>query len=198
MKSSFFTKLAIIFAILGMTYLYALYERNRFVKMDEESLGAPVLKTLPIFNLQTFPTAVAVTDKDLLGKGRGFFFHIWGSWCGPCEEEMPQFLDYARKVKDLGINFALVAVNDKAEDVDKFMKRFGQLPENVTIYIDTENKIMEKFGTFKVPETFLFDSQGKNANKFVGPQDWLADSYVTRLDTWLGPKPVMMNQVETH
>lgn len=198
MKSSFFTKLAIIFAILGGTYLYALYERNTFVKMDEESLGTPVLKTMPKFNLSVFPTMNVVTDTDMKNKGRGFYFHIWGSWCGPCEEEMPQFLEYARKVKDLGINFSLVAVNDKPEDVAKFMKRFGQLPENVTIYIDSENKIMEKFGTFKVPETFLFDNQGKNVNKFVGPQDWLADSYVTRLDTWLGPKPVMMDQVETH
>lgn len=198
MKSSFFTKLAIIFTILGLTYFYAIYERNTFVKMDEESLGSPVLKTLPSFNLNLFPSMSIVSDTEMKNKGRGFYFHIWGSWCGPCEEEMPQFLEYARKVKDLGVYFSLVAVNDKPQDVDKFMKRFGQLPENVTIYIDSENKIMEKFGTFKVPETFLFDSQGKNVNKFVGAQDWLADSYVSRLDTWLAQKPTMMKQIETH
>lgn len=198
MKSSFFTKLAVIFFILGVTYVYALYERNKFIKMDEESIGVPVLKTLPTFNLTSFPSTQVISDQDFLGKGRGFFFHIWGSWCGPCEEEMPQFLQYAERLKPEGIRFYLVAVNDKYADVEKFMKRFGQLPENVSIYIDTENKIMEKFGTFKVPETFLFNSQGNNVNKFIGPQDWLAESYVTRLDTWLGAKPVMLNQVETH
>ena len=198
MKMSFFTKLALIFALLGLTYLYATYERNKFVQMDEENLGAPVLKNLPSFNLEIFPSAQKMSNTDLLGKGRGFYFHIWGSWCGPCEEEMPQFLDYARKLTNEGVSFLLVAVNDKPEDVAKFMKRFGQLPPNVTIAIDTENKIMEKFGTFKVPETFLFDKQGKNVNKFAGPQDWLADSYVTRLNTWLGPISAPMIQVESH
>lgn len=198
MKMSFFSKLAIIFGLLGLTYLYSTYERNKFVRMDEENLGAPVLKTLPNFNLEIFPSAAPLASADLLGKGRGFYFHIWGSWCGPCEEEMPQFLDYARKLTNEGVSFLLVAVNDKPEDVAKFMKRFGQLPPNVTIAIDKENKIMEKFGTFKVPETFLFDKQGKNVNKFVGPQDWMADSYVTRLNTWLGPVSAPMIQVESH
>ena len=198
MKNKTWMKISLITLLIGITFIYGLYERNKFIKMDEENLSSPVLKTMPDFNLVSFPDSQPVSSNDFRGKYRGLFLHIWGSWCGPCEEEMPQFLKYARKIENEGVYFLLVAVNDSPEKVDKFMKRYGQLPKNLSIALDVNNKFMETFGTFKVPETFLFDSQSKNVNKFVGPQDWLAPSYVTRLNTWLGEKPVMMKPVETH
>ncbi len=198
MNSSIISKIIFIFSLLSLTYLYATYEKNKFVKMDEESTGAPVLKTMPAFTVEEHLTDIKITPENFVGKVRGTFFHIWGSWCGPCEAEMPEFLSYARKLEDQGVRFLLVAVNDTPDAVTKFMKRFGDLPKNVQIAIDRDNRVMETFGTFKVPETFLFDKQGKNVNKFVGPQDWQAESYVTRLSIWLGPISTQMIQIKTH
>ncbi len=186
MKISIYQKLLVILVLFLSTYFYALYEHNKYVKMDEENLSRPVLQNLPEFQLKSFPDGLVINHRDVLDKSSGgFFIHIWGTWCGPCEEEMPQFLAYAEKVKTIGVKFYLVAVNDTHEKVSKFMARFGNLPSNVQILIDQEQGIMAKFGTFKVPETYLFNSRGIHVNKFTGPQDWLSESYVTRLGPWL-------------
>ena len=44
---------------------------------------------------------------------------------------------------------------------------------------------MISFGTVKVPETYLFAANGKNLNKFVGPQTWSLQSIQKRLDFYL-------------
>jgi hypothetical protein len=70
------------------------------------------------------------------------------------------------------------------------------LPKNVTVVMDNENKVMDLFGTLKVPETFLFDATGKHINKFIGPQEWGQESYQTRLDFWLNLGQNSQNYIE--
>jgi hypothetical protein len=101
---------------------------------------------------------------------------------------MPAFLIFADKVKSKGIKFYLIAVGDEVANVKKFLKKFPVVPENVVIAIDLDNTIMDLFGTLKVPETFLFNSSGKHVNKFVGPQEWSQESYISRLDFLLNSK----------
>ena len=78
------------------------------------------------------------------------------------------------------------------------MARFPKVTKNVTFAIDKENRVMDLLGTLKVPETFLFNSAGKHINKFIGPQDWMAESYVTRLSFWLNDQKMEDRKIETH
>ncbi|MGZ3809766.1 MAG: TlpA family protein disulfide reductase, partial [Bacteriovorax sp.] len=88
-------------------------------------------------------------------------------------------------------------VNDDEVKIKKFMGRFS-LPKNVLVVMDRENKVMDLFGTLKVPESFLFDSTGKHINKFIGPQEWAQESYKTRLDFWLNTQNFIERKIETH
>ena len=92
----------------------------------------------------------------------------------------------------------LVAVNDEEVKIKKFLKRFPNIPKNVTFALDGQNKVMDLMGTLKVPETFLFSNEGKHINKFIGPQDWLSESYVTRLSFWLNTQKPEDRKIETH
>ena len=180
-----------------MTYFYAQYQRKKYYSGGNSYSSDLALKRLPNFNSFDVNSGKIINSEEFLRGATGVFVHIWGTWCGPCEREMPQFLAYARTVQSKGVKFLLVAVNDEEVKIKKFMERFS-IPSNVIIVIDKENTIMDLFGTLKVPESFLFDSTGKHINKFIGPQEWSQSSYVDRLDFWLNMQNLVERKIETH
>ena len=188
MRFTFLPKIAIILSIIILTYLYAVWEKQKYYNRDDNYSASLVLKELPAFTAYTIDSQKISVNSASLAGVNGVFIHLWGTWCGPCETEMPAFLAYADKVKSKGVKFYLIAVGDEINNVKKFLKKFPTIPENVTIAMDLDNKIMDLFGTLKVPETFLFNSAGKHINKFVGPQEWSQESYLSRLDLWLSSK----------
>lgn len=195
--NSFFSKLIIIISVLLLTYLYAQYEKRKYYSYDENTSNELVLKKLPSFNATELDSGKSIDSYEYLKSSNGLFVHIWGTWCGPCEKEMPDFLKYAEFAKTKGVKFLLVAVNDDAIKAKKFLARY-KLPSNVLVVLDSENKVMDLFGTLKVPETFLFDSTGKHINKFIGPQEWSQESYQTRLDFWINSQNFIERKIETH
>lgn len=200
MKLHFFHKLLIIALVLGFTFVYSYYEKNKYY--NDQRSQEYVLKELPNFNVKNIGSDSLINSREFATSSAGLFVHLWGTWCAPCETEMPDFLEYARKVEDTGAKFLLIAVNDEEPKIQKFLKRFPNLPKNVTYVIDHENKVLDLLGTLKVPETFLFSNQGKHINKFIGPQEWRSPSYVTRLNFWLGGQKSAQEgeqkAVETH
>lgn len=197
MRFNIFTKFLIIFALLFLTYLYANYERQKYFT-DDSAENIHVLKELPNLSVVAVGSNERIQAHEFVKGSKGVFVHVWGTWCAPCEKEMPEFLGYAEKLKDTGIKFLLIAVNDDMMKIKKFLSRFPNIPSNVTYALDQENKVMDQLGTLKVPETFLFNKDGKHINKFIGPQDWMADSYVTRLNFWLNGEIQVQQKVESH
>jgi cytochrome c biogenesis protein CcmG/thiol:disulfide interchange protein DsbE len=198
MKIHFFQKILLIAALLGVTFLYGQYEKKKFYGDTSGEANAPVLKVLPDFKVVSVETQSEIKSKEFIAGSSGAFVHIWGTWCAPCEKEMPEFLSYAEKVQSKGVKFLLIAVNDEEAKINKFLSRFPAIPKNVTFAIDKTNTVMDSLGTLKVPETFLFSSTGKHINKFIGPQDWMAESYQTRLDFWLKDQKLDDRKIETH
>lgn len=188
MQKSAIYKIAIILSLIGVTYLYAVWQKQQYSPSESSYSQALVLKELPSFTVYTLDNQKVPVNIGAIGAAKGVFIHLWGTWCGPCEQEMPLFLAYADKVKSKGIKFYLVAVGDEVNNVKKFLRKFPSIPENVIIALDNDNTVMDLFGTLKVPETFLFNSSGKHVNKFVGPQEWTQESYVSRLELWLSAK----------
>ncbi len=80
----------------------------------------------------------------------------------------------------------LLAVNDDNVKIKKFLKRFGNLPSNISIVHDKKGKTMPMFGVVKVPETFVFSPDGDTLTKLVGPQDWDKGYYLSRVFSMLG------------
>lgn len=195
--NSFFSKLILIFTVLLITYLYAQYEKKKYYSSSTTTESELVLKTLPDFTSIEVSTGNKISSYEFLKGSTGLFVHIWGTWCAPCEKEMPEFLKYAESMNARGVRFLLVAVNDEEMKIKKFMGKFT-IPNNVAIVMDKENSVMDFFGTLKVPESFLFDSNGKHVNKFVGPQEWAQESYQTRLEFWLNIQNPVERKIETH
>ena len=164
--------------ILALTVGYAIFEKNKIEILTKEA-ESPILKALPDFQFNNFFTGEIVEKNNYLSKyTNGVFIHFWGTWCGPCEAELPDFFSFSKKFKNENVGFLIIAVNDKDKKIKKFMKRFKDLPKNVTLVHDKTGQIMSKFGTVKVPETYLFNNTGKHLNKYIGPQSWISPGFV--------------------
>jgi thiol-disulfide isomerase/thioredoxin len=105
------------------------------------------------------------TEKISVESLRGpLIVNVWGSWCGPCKQEMPYFVDFHHqangKVKLLGI-----AVEEaKAQDSKDFIISYGITWPNL---YDAKGITRAIFG-MGVPVTWFIDEQGTVVYKHIG------------------------------
>jgi len=53
------------------------------------------------------------------------------------------------------------------------------------LLLDPDRAVAEKFGTFKVPETYLIDRQGKILHRYQGAKAWDSEPFLEDLRTFL-------------
>ncbi len=105
------------------------------------------------------------TEKISVESLRGpLIVNVWGSWCGPCADEMPYFVEFHHqangKVKLLGI-----AVEEaKAQDSKDFIISYGMTWPNL---YDAKGITRANFG-MGVPVTWFIDKAGTVVYKHVG------------------------------
>ena len=103
-----------------------------------------------------------VTRDELLGKT--WILNVWASWCAPCRDEHPLWVDYARRspVPIYGLNY-----KDKGPAAQTWLKQLGNpYAESLT---DPDGRIGIDYGVYGVPETFVIDAKGVVRLKHVGP-----------------------------
>ncbi len=170
----------IMAAILGFSVV-----KKRYV---EDLTGNPglILKEFPEFEAKLIGSDTKLTKADFVNaESELVMVHFWGTWCAPCEVELPEYVDFIKKFDKSKLKVLIMAVNDEEKKVRKFMKRLGTLPDNIVMGIENSNKMLAQFGTVKVPETYLFSRSGKNLYKYIGPQDWKNSGQFDRIIFYL-------------
>jgi thiol-disulfide isomerase/thioredoxin len=111
--------------------------------------------------------------------------HYWGTWCGPCEAELPELLTFIKRFEGRSdVRFLLVAVNDELVKVNKHLKTLV-VPKNVTWLLDNKNIHRDIYGTTRVPETYVFSSDMTTLKKYLGPQEWNKTMFFQTFDEFL-------------
>lgn len=178
---TFSQKIFIIVAVISATFLYSAYEKSIY---DQFVNKAPslILKEMPDFTAINVDTNEPISKESFSNGGSAVMVHFWGTWCAPCEAELPSFMSFSKKLEDKGVTILILAVNDEMKAVKKFLNRFSKnRPKNVLFGIDKDGLSLPLYGSVKVPETYLFSSNLRHLEKFVGPQDWEHKSYFDRV-----------------
>ncbi len=93
-------------------------------------------------------------------KGKWLLLDFWGTWCGPCQVEMPEVNAFNKDLvagKYSGVKFLSIACNDTPEKVRAYFKRTGyNFPVIVGNY-----EISKSYKINAVPRKILISPDGK-------------------------------------
>jgi thiol-disulfide isomerase/thioredoxin len=105
----------------------------------------------------------AVDSKDLFAKNKITMINIWGTYCGPCVEEMPEIEVISKEYADKGAAVVGLVVDvteaddSKLADAQDIVKATGVTYLNLKAW-DGSNSQLAAPGT---PTTYFVDSEGK-------------------------------------
>jgi thiol-disulfide isomerase/thioredoxin len=95
--------------------------------------------------------------------------NFWGSWCGPCRVETPEFQQVYADVRDQGVQFLGLNVKETSEQFAlSFVDRFGI--EFPSLY-DPRGEVALAFRDYpadRIPSTIVLDRQGRVAAVYTG------------------------------
>lgn len=116
------------------------------------------------------PAAPDRSMPDLAGRGerslaqyRGkvVVLNFWASWCEPCREEAPILKSAHERLTRGGDGTVLGATYQDATDRSlSFLREFRLDYPNAR---DVGTKLAKRYGTVKLPETFVIDRKGRIA-----------------------------------
>jgi len=89
--------------------------------------------------------------------------NFWTTWCPPCREEIPDFVEVYNEYESKDVQFIGVS-NEDISTLKSFVEDYDI---NYPILIDDAN-IMGKWGISAIPTTFVFDKNGQIIFKNVG------------------------------
>jgi len=105
------------------------------------------------------------TLTDLQGKswtlsqlrGKVVLVNFWATWCPPCRKEMPDLDALAQRFANQG----LVVLSISDENIAKVTSWILGQNINYPILIDTDRKASDAFHIEGIPQSFVFNRQGK-------------------------------------
>ena len=133
--------------------------------VDPSAIPSALLgKPVPAFELTALRAADHSPIDTGIFTGKVSVVNFWASWCLPCRQEHPLLMVMAKDTR-----FQIIGINykDKPEKAQKFLDELGD-PYTI-IATDPAGRTGIDFGVYGIPETFVVDSAGTIAFKWIGP-----------------------------
>ncbi len=121
-------------------------------------------------------------------KGKVLLLNIWGTWCGPCREEMPHLVEMQNKYAAQGLEIIGLNIGDGSgtpESVEQIKAFVEKMKLNYTIARSPNSSTVQFYQISKqqvVPQTLLVDREGHLRGVFVGGGQRVIDSMKNTLD----------------
>jgi peroxiredoxin len=90
---------------------------------------------------------------------------FWASWCGPCLQAMPQVHQVVGEFADQHVELVAINLQEAPEQIKAALQR---LQLDMTVALDSDGRVAEKYGATAIPQTVIIGRDGKVARLFVG------------------------------
>jgi cytochrome c biogenesis protein CcmG, thiol:disulfide interchange protein DsbE len=148
-----------VMAVLIVAFIFVI--RDLFVQRIVEAGDKA-----PNFRVTT-ETGKTISRDDFGGKV--LVLNFWATWCPPCVEETPSLSEFARRAEKEGIVVLAVSIDKSEQAYRRFLQ---QVRPGFLTARDPEAEIPARFGTFKWPETYVIDRDGRVRQKYISNRNW--------------------------
>ena len=160
--------LLLLLVFCGVAVSYGIWDaiRDRTVSPGDRA---------PSFRVAT-NQGTTVTENSF--GGELLLLNFWATWCPPCVEEMPSLQQFHEQYKDRGVVVLGVNVDEAEQTYLRFLQRSRISFANT---FDPSAELGAQFGTYRYPETYLINRDGRVVDKFVGAELWTSADTVERI-----------------
>lgn len=123
-------------------------------------------------------------------RGKVVLLNFWATWCGPCQIEIPWFIEFEQQLKSKG--FEVVGVSMDEEGWKAVKPYIAERKINYRILLGDETVSQLYGGLDALPTTFLIDRDGKFA---FSPHIGLAgkNEYLSEIQSLLAKQTASLN-----
>jgi peroxiredoxin len=101
-------------------------------------------------------------------KGKVVLLDFWATWCTGCKEEIPWYMEFAKKYEHSGLAVIGVSVDQEGWTVVRPFMRDKQM--NYPVVLGDDN-LAKRYNLTSMPLTLLIDREGKIAVSHAGVVD---------------------------
>ena len=143
-----------------------------------------------VVNASTWTTLDGRRARGSDFQGKVLVLDFWATYCPPCRDEVPHLIDLQRRYGAQGLH--VVGLNVGGEEdrpkVPGFIEEFGI--QYALGYPDAQMSELFFAGNSAIPQTYVYDRQGRLVKKFVGfDRDTMPAELERAVQTALADKP---------
>lgn len=148
----------LLFFVLFCGFVFWQFYISRFQYGESSLLG----QAAPDFSVQNVRTQDVFKSQDVFGK-KAVFVNFWATWCDTCRLEIASL---NQLYKTLGANqVEFVSFLEDGADLNEakvLLEKYHQKwPVEFPVYLDAQQMVADRYGTFKIPESYVIDATGK-------------------------------------
>jgi thiol-disulfide isomerase/thioredoxin len=104
----------------------------------------------------------AVDSKELFAKNKVTMINIWGTYCGPCVEEMPELEQMSKEYADKGAAIVGLVVDVTEADDSKLAEAKSIVKDTGVTYVNLKawDGFKDQLAAPGTPTTYFVDSNG--------------------------------------
>jgi thiol-disulfide isomerase/thioredoxin len=119
----------------------------------------------PDFMLKTIDgTSLRLSDY----RGKVVLLDFWATWCAPCQEEIPHFVEWQARYGNQGLQVIGVSMDDDYRPVEKVTR---ELSMNYPVVIGTQELASRYGGILGLPANIVIGRDRTIVSKHLGLED---------------------------